>query len=176
MTRRDTLRLSLGLLLTASASHSARAAFQTCGGVMVSNDVIRCPNGEIPSYAYGNPPAPTLPAESKAATSSNVKTRFLGVWHTGVEGIGHAGPGDVAGSSAMEGAKISLRAGDITIAPNGAFVWNTLTGSFGRWVALIDGWDFLLIEQAGHDWHCKIDTDGRLLMSMDPQHELHATR
>jgi hypothetical protein len=32
--------------------------------------------------------------------------------------------------------KFSLRAGDLSLDANGAFVWNTLEGLFGRWIAL----------------------------------------
>jgi hypothetical protein len=166
MRRRDGLRLGLGLLLASGVSTRSWAAYQTCGGQKVDNDIVRCPDGSIPSYAYGDPPAPKLAAPPRKAASSDPRQRFLGIWHTPVEGIGHQTPFDVPGSSAID-TNISLRAGDLTIAANGAFVWNTLTGSYGRWIAFREGyWDFMLIDTRGTSWRGRVEDDGRVRLRL----------
>ncbi len=135
MTRRGVLALLCGCLLWASFGGDAWAAYQTCDGQQVDNDTLRCPDGSIPLYAYGNPPTDMQPKKPAPKSAQSRTAKFVGVWHTRQEGLSYAHRYDVPGATQM-GGTLSLRPGDLTIGANGAFVWNTLSGLFGRWVAL----------------------------------------
>ena len=175
----STLRAcAMAAILLVAATSAALANYATCGAQVISAEEISCPDGSMPSFHYGNPPA-SVPTggTGNAATAAALRTTFIGIWHTPMEGTGYGHGADVPGASSMDG-KISLRAGDLTLAPGGAFTWNTLSPGFGRWLRLIDYpvWDFLLIDSGGTRWRGHLEKDGRLKLQRDEQHMIYCTR
>ena len=118
----------------AASGPPARAAFQTCAEKFVSMDIVRCPDGSLPHYAIGDPPgAPTAQGSPKPITATQPADMLYGVWHTSRPGAGYSSALDVPGAY-MLNARPGLAQGDLTISPNGTYVWNTFTGTSGRWV------------------------------------------
>ena len=169
---------AMAALLLAVANSAALANYATCGTQVISAEEIACPDGSLPSFHYGNPPASkSTGGMANPAQTEALRHTFIGVWHTPMEGTGYAHGSDVPGATAMDG-RISLRAGDLTLAPGGAFTWNTLRPGFGRWVRLIDNedWDFLLIDSGGTRWRGRLEKSGRLKLQRDEQHVIYCTR
>lgn len=111
---------------------SAAASYQTCAEKFVSMDTIRCPDGSVPHYAAGDPPgAPSGVAEPGSTTTP--AGMLFGIWHTNRPGSSYSSALDVPGAY-MLNARPGLGQGDLTISPNGSYVWNTFTGTSGRWV------------------------------------------
>jgi hypothetical protein len=167
---------ALAAILLLAGHARALANYATCGDQVVAADEVTCPDGSVPNFHYGNPPAPAakIGAGNPGAAQQH---GFLGVWHTPMEGVGYAHGSDVPGATAMDG-RISLRAGDLTLAPGGAFTWNTLTPGFGRWIRLEDNedWDILLIDSGGARWRGHLESDGRLKLARDEQHVIYGVR
>lgn len=122
------------LALTASFAASvpaAQAAYQTCAEKFVSMDIVRCPDGSTPHYAIGDPPgAPAAKGSAKTATATG--DTLYGVWHTNRPGAGYSSALDIPGAYLLN-ARPGLAQGDLTISPNGTYVWNSFTGTSGRW-------------------------------------------
>ena len=120
---------------------SAQANYQTCADKFVSMDIVRCPDGAVPHYNIGDPPAAPSAAPSAAPGRQQAKPTspeseidsLYGVWHTNRPGTSYMTAMDVPGSYLLA-AKPGLAQGDLTISPNGSFVWNTFSGTSGRWV------------------------------------------
>jgi hypothetical protein len=161
------------VMLLLAAAPAAWASYSTCGDQIVGPDTVRCEDGSIPSFRYGD--APEALAAPKAAQPR--QSGFLGVWHTSLQGVGYAHGSDIPGYTSMDG-RVSLRAGDLTIGANGAYVWNTLSPGFGRWLRLLDveDWDFLMVDSGGTRWRGHLEADGRLKLQRDEQHIIYGTR
>jgi len=164
MERRKVLRFGLISGLIAAAAHPALAGTFVCAGKAVGIDTVTCPDGTIPSYSYFELPA--APGEDHDRTVYGTSLRghnqdltshvFTGIWHTEAEGVSYARPADVPGAYRMDG-PIGLRGGDLSISSNGAWVWNTVRGSAGRWIPTDPDkqrdWQFVLIdEQSEERW------------------------
>jgi hypothetical protein len=102
------------------ATVQAEAAYQTCAEKFVSMDIVRCPDGSVPHYNTGNPPgAASSPTASKpGGAEASPLDHLFGIWHTNRPGASYASALDVPG----------------TISPNGTYVWNSFSGTSGRWV------------------------------------------
>lgn len=117
----------------------AQANYQTCADKFVGMDVVRCPDGAVPHYNTGNPPAAPGAAtgqQTKPATPASPASEIsplYGVWHTDRPGASYMNALDIPGSYLLA-ARPGLAQGDLTISPNGTFVWNTFSGTSGRWV------------------------------------------
>ena len=112
----------------------AQAQTQTCNGVQVAEDAIRCPDGSIPTYGFGSADgADPLDADPTKLQPQPYAGTVFGVWHTNRSGLAYSSPSDVPGASAMNLAP-GMAPGDLTIDPNGAFVWNTTRPMYGRWI------------------------------------------
>jgi len=144
MNRRNSLRLGLGALLATSGVRRSWAGYPTCAGKPVEDDLLRCPDGTIPSYSYGNRPLDTTGTQKP----KQLDRHFTGIWHTDVPGVSFRYPFDIQGASYLS-SDIGTGAGDITIAPNGHFVWNTLRGAYGPWVLTEPGsvWQFIATDE-----------------------------
>ena len=158
MERRGMLRLGLMSGLAVLAARPALAGTFVCAGKAVALDTVTCPDGTIPSYTYFDLPAApgedhdrtvygtTLHGHNQDATSRV----FTGIWHTEAEGVSYARTADVPGAYRMDG-PIGLRGGDLSISINGAWVWNTVRGSAGRWIPANPDtqreWQFILIDE-----------------------------
>jgi hypothetical protein len=175
----STLRAFATAAILLAAAHSAALAnYATCGAQVVSAEELSCPDGSMPSFHYGNPPtAAPRAAPSNSLEAQRQRRSFIGVWHTPMEGTGYAHGSDVPGATSMDG-RISLRAGDLTLAPGGAFTWNTLSPGFGRWIRMLDNedWDFLMIDVGGARWRGHLEKDGRLKLMRDEQHIIFCIR
>jgi hypothetical protein len=153
----------LAVVMLAIGSAPSRAAYQSCGGQVVEIDAARCPDGAIPSYNPGPAPAAPAPPKSSGQVLNDAGTHLVitGIWHTGVPGLGYRSAMDVPGSYLLE-IPPGLGAGDLTIAPNGAFIWNTLRGISGRWIATPGDYPFTLLDETNHKrWHAVL-VDGVL--------------
>ena len=173
MERRKVLRFGLIFGLIAAAARPALAGTFTCAGSAVGMDTVTCPDGSMPNYSYFDlPPAAgedhdhTVYGTSLRGHNQALTSRvFTGVWHTEAEGVSYGRSADVPGAYMMEGA-IGLRAGDLSISSNGAWVWNTVRGASGRWIAADPDtqseWQFVLIDGQSDDrWQGKV-VDGML--------------
>lgn len=135
------LMASLAFAISVMSPIRAQANYQTCADKFVSMDIVRCPDGAVPHYNIGDPPiAPgatpaAAPAsrQTKPASASSEIDALYGVWHTNRPGASYLNGMDVPGSYLLA-AKPGLAQGDLTISPNGTFVWNTFSGLSGRWV------------------------------------------
>ena len=165
-------------ILLIAATSAALANYATCGAKVVSVDEVSCPDGSVPNFHYGNPPAlPSTDGATNSAQAEEQRHTFIGIWRTPMEGVGYGHGVDVPGATSMDG-KISLRAGELTLAPGGAYTWNTLSPGFGRWLRLVDNedWDVLLIDSGGTRWRGHLEKDGRLKLQRDEQHVIFCTR
>ncbi len=136
--------------LCLAGSGEARADYQTCGGSVVDVDTIRCPDGSIPIFQVG--PSPATPGSSGAGTSgapgsAATKSGLFGIWHTNRPGISFATSIDVPGSYMLE-TGAGTAPGDLTIGPNGFFVWNTFRGTSGPWITNVGDYPILLLDEA----------------------------
>lgn len=111
----------------------AQANYQTCADKFVAMDLVRCPDGSVPHFNIGDPPAsPAAAAAGKQAKPTTEIAGLYGIWHTNRPGASYANAMDVPGSYLLA-ARPGLAQGDLTISPNGTYVWNTFSGSSGRW-------------------------------------------
>jgi hypothetical protein len=117
------------------ATVQAEAAYQTCAEKFVSMDIVRCPDGSVPHYNTGNPPgAASSPTASKpGGAEASPLDHLFGIWHTNRPGASYASALDVPGAYLLA-ARPGLAQGDLTISPNGTYVWNSFSGTSGRWV------------------------------------------
>lgn len=128
------MRLRRSMLAVAAAAWlcpagAARASWQSCGGKPIDETQVRCPDGGIPSFMTGDPPA------TGPAASAPVKTQVgvFGIWHTDRPGTAYRNGVDVPGAYAL-GTSPGLAAGDLTIGESGNFVWNTDSALSGPWI------------------------------------------
>ncbi len=124
------------VVLAAMSPLRAQANYQTCADKFVSLEIVRCPDGSVPHYTLGDPPAAAGMAgmARPPAKSGNPDiSELFGVWHTNRPGESYMNALDVPGSYLLA-AKPGLGQGDLTISPNGTFVWNSFSGTSGRWV------------------------------------------
>ncbi len=144
------------------------AQTQTCNGVQIADDAIRCPDGSIPSFGFGSP-SDTATAAQRTRTSPFAGTVF-GVWHTNREGLSYKTPIDVPGASALN-VPAGVAPGDLTIDPNGAFVWNTTRPMSGRWLKGNGVPVVLLDTNENKRWRVELDvtrlkiSDGKTLVA-----------
>jgi hypothetical protein len=154
-----------GFVVTSPAS----AAYQTCGESFVAIDMVRCPDGSVPHYNVGDPPkvaggAGRGPQGSQA--SRNVEDKLYGIWHTSRPGASYSSALDVPGAYLLN-AKVGLASGDLTISPNGTYVWNTFTGTAGRWVRGEKDGIVLYDETQKRKWRVSLSAD-RVVVTSEP--------
>lgn len=162
-----TLRTSLAAaaILALAGTSPALAAYQTCGRTIVDIFTVRCPDGGIPSYQPGAPPTGIgAGAPGTQPSGNDAKLGLTGVWHTNRAGMSFDKPFDVPGAYQLD-TTASTRAGDLTIAPNGKFVWNTYRGTAGTWVAGNGATPIILFDNVEHKRHELSIVDGRLRIS-----------
>eukprot|EP01037_Dinobryon_pediforme_P001504 gene1504-1526_t len=148
----------------------ASAAYQTCGESFVAIDMVRCPDGSVPHYNVGDPPqAAGNTARSPVGTpaSRNMETQLFGIWHTNRSGAALSSALDVPGAYLLN-SKIGLAQGDLTISPNGSYVWNTFTGTSGRWVRGEKDGIVLYDETQRRRWRVTLAGE-RVLITSDPE-------
>lgn len=151
-------RRSLPVLLGVLIAPRAFASWQSCGGQALDETEIRCPDGSIPNFEYGDPPVP-VKRGVQAEDGGNQAQRFpwVGVWHTREEGLGQSRVDDIPGASTL-GMGAGLRAGDLTLAPNGAFVWNRLRATWGRWIPAQPPWQIVMYDSSGTQrWLARVE-------------------
>ena len=152
----------------------AEAAYQTCADKFVSMDIVRCPDGSVPHYNTGNPPgAPSSQAGSKPGAVNSPAEKLFGIWHTNRPGASYASALDVPGAY-MLAARPGLAQGDLTISPNGSYVWNSFSGTSGRWVRS-ETKGILLYDEAGHTKWLVVPTAETILIS-DPKQSFSGRR
>ena len=133
------LRAALVAALTIACA-PAWAGSQTCNGHPVPNEMRKCPDGSIPMYhadiIQPHPPAgqPSRPSAQQPQQHPADPRSLLGVWHTAVPGGVWQTPSAVPGYDMLHVAP-GVRSGDLTISPNGRYVWNSYGGKTGQWVA-----------------------------------------
>lgn len=155
--------LWLLLILIVPLATPALASWQSCAGQPIDQDAIRCPDGSIPNFEYGDPPIGAQPGHGSDASSAAAAMRFpwVGVWHTEEPGLGQSRADDIPGASTLD-TKAGLRAGDLTLAPNGAFIWNRMQATWGRWIEASPPWDIVMYDSSGTKrWRARIE-QGRL--------------
>jgi len=153
----------LCLLGCLAGSSPALAQSQSCGGEQVAEDVVRCPDGSIPAFSFGAAPAPedadAAGLKQRAETNAAFTGTAFGVWHTNRPGIAYQTTSDVPGYTALN-ILPGVRPGDLTIDPNGSFVWNTTRGMSGKWVAGDKLAPVVLLDVVdGKKWHIQIFDD-----------------
>jgi hypothetical protein len=149
-----------GLLSCMTGVHHARAQSQSCAGAPVPAEAVRCPDGSIPSFSFdvapalpdgsmpdgsvpggsvpgGSVPGGSVPGGSgktpKTPATSFPKGSLFGIWHTNLPGTPYASAIDVPGYYMMN-IRPGIAPGDLTIDPNGAYAWNSIRGTAGRWM------------------------------------------
>ena len=134
------------------ASPQAHAAYQTCNDEVADTNVIRCPDGSIPSYQPGDAPmAPAVASPTDGGSSvapSRSPTAIFGVWHTNMPGSGYRSVVDVPGSYLLTG-PVGLGAGDLTIGTNGNYVWNAFRARSGPWTKGVEKGSITLFDEVG---------------------------
>ncbi|HTH15207.1 MAG TPA: hypothetical protein VL974_01030 [Magnetospirillum sp.] len=134
----------------AIASVPAWAGTQTCNGRVVPPDARKCPDGSIPMYHADiiTPNQPARPQNQPQQPAAGAQSLF-GVWHTAVPGGVWQTPSAVPGWDTLHIAP-GVRSGDLTIAPNGRYVWNSYGGKSGRWEMGDGEYPIVLIDQVEH--------------------------
>ena len=143
---------AVGLALAATLSvGTAEAGHQTCGSQIVPESLRRCPDGSPPMFHADTvnpaPPAAKTPQQQQGPVAEAAS--LFGVWHTGVSGGVWQTPSAVPGWDTLHVAP-GVRAGDLTITPNGRFVWNAYGGKAGRWVPGDAEYPIVLVDDAEH--------------------------
>ncbi len=134
-------------------------------------DIVRCPDGAVPHYNIGDPPAaagaaPTRPQAKPGSPATEIDGLF-GVWHTNRPGASYMTGMDVPGSYLLA-SKPGLAQGDLTISPNGTYVWNTFSGTSGRWVRAEKVGIVLYDESTRTKWRI-VPTGERILITAEAQ-------
>ncbi len=184
-------RFVLTAVLFAAAGSPLRAASLVCGDVSVGPETLRCDDGTIPNFSYSaDPPLPETGKVDgvqdlfdemekarnppRKATDNNVG--FFGIWHTQEPGESFGHTVDVPGATELD-IPPGLRRGDLTIAPNGNYVWNRYSGLWGHWVKPRNQfWEFLLITSSDQNWLGKVETGGRLRLQRGDDSAIFGTR
>lgn len=163
---RTVLPVVVGVMAMSLSACQARAAYQTCGERFIGSDVVRCPDGSVPRYNPGAPPvsggAVTSQPGNGARLGVAAQDAVYGIWHTTRPGISYPSAIDVPGAYLLV-ARAGLAAGDLTISPNGTYVWNSYTGTSGRWIKGDDVSPVVLIDDT-HHMRWKVGLAGGVLL------------
>lgn len=160
----------LGLLVGAACMTQAVAQSQLCGGEPVPAEAVRCPDGSIPSFSFdavaGDAAADSPPPKVKPQQAGVPVGSVFGVWHTNLPGTSYASAIDVPGFY-MLNLRPGIAPGDLTIDPNGAYVWNSIRGTNGHWSRSRKRLVVLNDDVAGKHWTVKLDHDHLKIVSGD---------
>jgi hypothetical protein len=127
----------------------ALAAYQQCGDKYVELELTRCPDGSVPRYNGGT--APSVAGRPTGGPATPAADSLYGVWHTNRPGQSYQSAIDVPGAYLLA-ARVGLASGDLTISPNGTYVWNGLSATSGRWVKGDPGQIVLIDETDNQRW------------------------
>ncbi|MNY04263.1 hypothetical protein D3C86_1369300 [compost metagenome] len=126
--------MSVKLLVVVSAASLAWLAVSGVPGIR-------------PHEAQGALALPTgTPTQAQQGTPEQVDlSYYFRVWHTRVPGAVWQSPSDVPGYETLHIAP-GVQAGDLTISPNGRYVWNSYGGKVGQWVRGDANYPIVLID------------------------------